>query len=78
MLFIQFRDPRVFHYRKNSFYFQDYQLNTTALYRLGGQYVLSAAYIVNADQAGLTLMREEPFETEDSYYRIFVYKVSVF
>lgn len=70
--------PGYYTIKKNSFYFQDYQLNTTALYRLGGQYVLSAAYIVNADQAGLTLMREEPFETEDSYYRIFVYKVSVF
>lgn len=63
---------------KNIFYFQDYQLNTAALNRLGGQYVLSAAYIVNAEQTGLTLMREEPFQTEDSYYRIFVYEVNGF
>lgn len=42
---------------------------------LGGEYLLSAAYIVNAQEQGLKLLREEPFETEDSYYRIFVYEV---
>lgn len=70
--------PGYYTIEKNSFYFQDYQLDTAALNRLGGRYVLSAAYIVNAEQTGLTLMREEPFETEDSYYRIFVYEVSIF
>lgn len=70
--------PGYYTIEKNSFYFLDYHLDTEALNRMGGQYVLSAAYIVNAEQAGLTLMREEPFETENSYYRIFVYEVSGF
>lgn len=60
---------------KNGFWFQDYEIDTEALRRLGGRYLFSAAYILNAEDQGLLLLREEPFETEDSYYRIFVYEV---
>ena len=60
---------------KNGFFFQDYCLDTKALYEMGGRYLLSAAYILNAEELGLSLMNETPFETPDSYYRIFVYSV---
>lgn len=60
---------------KNGFFFQDYSLDTKALYEMGGRYLLSAAYIMNAEELGLSLMNESPFETADSYYRIFVYSV---
>ncbi len=69
--------PGYFTIEKNGFYFQNYQLNSEALRELGGKYLFSAAYIVNAEEQGLTLMREEPFETSDSYYRIFVYAVDL-
>ena len=60
---------------KNGFWFQNYELDTDALRAMGGKYLLSAAYILNAQEQGLKLLWEEPFETEDSYYRIFVYEV---
>ena len=68
--------PGYYTIEKNGFSFQDYRLNTEALAELGGDYLLSAAYIKNAEEQGLALLREEPFETEDSYYRIFVYQIA--
>lgn len=68
--------PGYYTIEKNGFFFQEYELNTDALREMGGRYLLSAAYIRNAEEQGLTLLREEPFETEDSYYRIFVYGVN--
>lgn len=68
--------PGYYTIEKNGFYFSDYRPDTEALRELGGDYLFSAAYIANAGEQGLTLLREEPFETEDSYYRIFVYEVS--
>lgn len=67
--------PGYYTIEKGGFYFQDYRLDTEALARLGGNYLFSAAYIANAQEQGLQLMREEPFETEESYYRIYVYRV---
>lgn len=67
--------PNYYTIEKNGFYFQDYRLNTQALQELGGDYLLSAAYILNAEDQDLFLMREVPFETENSYYRIFLYKI---
>lgn len=67
--------PGYYTIEKNGFFFQDYRLNTKALSELGGDYLFSAAYIANADEQGLKLLREAPFETQDSYYRIFVYEV---
>lgn len=67
--------PGYYTIEKNGFFFQNYELNTEAMRELGGEYLLSAAYILNGEKQGLTLMREAPFETRDSYYRIFLYKV---
>lgn len=67
--------PNYYTIEKNGFFFRDYSINTDAFCDLGGDYILSAAYIANASELGLRLLREEPFETEGSYYRIFLYEV---
>lgn len=67
--------PGYYTIQKNGFYFQDYDLNIKALQEMGCNYLLSAAYILNADEQGLVLMNETPFETEDSYYCIYVYEL---
>lgn len=54
----------------------DLDLNTEVLKELNCQYVFSAAYLMDAEKKGLSLLRETPFETEDSWYHIYVYKVS--
>ena len=67
--------PGYYTIEKNGFYFQDYELDVSALRELGGKYLFSAAWIENAEETGLSLVREEPFETQDSYYRIFLYEI---
>lgn len=68
--------PGYYTIEKNGFYFSHLELNTEALASLGGEYLFSAAYIANAEELGLKLLREEAFETAESYYRIFVYEVN--
>lgn len=68
--------PGYYTIEKGGFFFQNYELDSEALWELGGRYLLSAAYIQNAEEQGLRLMREEPFETQESYYRIFVYEIA--
>lgn len=65
--------PGYYTVEKGGFYFSGFEMDTKAFERLGGTYVFSAAYIENAEQTGLKLLREEPFSTEDSYYQIYVY-----
>lgn len=67
--------PGYYTIEKNGFHFSHLEMNTEALAALGGKYLFSAAYIANAEELGLTLLREEPFETDESYYRIFIYEV---
>ena len=67
--------PGYYTIEKHGFYFQNYQINTDALYEMGGRYLLSAAWIQNAEDQGLTLLNETPFETDDSYYYIYVYEI---
>ncbi len=67
--------PGYYTIEKNGFYFSHLELDTEALRAMGGNYLFSAAYIANAKELGLSLLNEEAFETEDSYYRIFVYEV---
>ncbi len=65
--------PNYITVEKHGFFFQNYELDAGALRDMGCDWLLSAAYIQNAESQGLVLMREEPFETEDSYYAIYVY-----
>lgn len=53
----------------------DLDLNKKVLEELNCQYVFSAAYLMNAEENGLSPLREEPFETEGSWYHIYVYEV---
>lgn len=50
-------------------------LNTRKLYEMGGRYLFAAMPIDNAEEMGLSLIREEPFQTPESYYKIWVYEV---
>ena len=67
--------PGYYTIEKGGFFFQNYEIDIEALWELGGRYLFSAAYIQNAEEQGLRLMREEPFETQESYYRIFLYEI---
>ncbi len=68
--------PGYYTVEKNSFWYRNLELDIDALKKLGCDYILSAAYIVNANQLNLTLLREEGFETLESYYKIFIYKLN--
>lgn len=50
-------------------------LNISELQQLDCEYLFSAAYIMNAQDLGLTLLQKQPFETEGSWYHIYVYKI---
>lgn len=65
--------PGYYTVEKGGFYFSDFEMDTEAFASLGGTYVFSAAYIENAEETGLVLLREEPFVTEESYYQIYIY-----
>lgn len=67
--------PGYYTIEKGGFYFQHLECDTQALREMGGNYLFSAAYIANSEELGLTLLREKPFETEESYYRIFLYEI---
>lgn len=67
--------PGYFTIEKGTSYFWDYDINTEAAKEMGAKYILSAVYIVDAEETGLKLLREEPFETADSYYAIFLYEI---
>lgn len=67
--------PGYYTIEKNGFSFQQYQTNTEALLEMGCDYLFSAACIQNASEQGLRLMNEVPFETENSYYCIYVYEI---
>ena len=54
----------------------DLDLNLEVMKELNCRYIFSAAYLMDAEEKGLTLLREEPFETEGSWYHIYVYEIS--
>lgn len=53
----------------------DLDLNTDVMKELNCQYVFSAAYLMDAQEKGLSLLREDPFETDGSWYHIYVYSI---
>ena len=68
--------PGYYNIEKGTSWYSNLHLDTQALKELGCDYILSAAYIVTAEDMNLTLLREEAFETESSYYRIYIYKIT--
>lgn len=67
--------PGYYNIEKNSFWYNQLEIDTAALIDMGCNYILSAAYIVNAEELNLTLLRNEPFVTDTSYYQIYLYQV---
>lgn len=67
--------PGYYTVEKNGFFYQDLSIDTNALKNIGCDYIFSAAWIDNAENVNLHLVHETPFETEESYYRIFVYEI---
>lgn len=53
----------------------DLDLNIDKLKEMDCQYIFSAAYLMDAEEIGLSLLQEAPFETENSWYHIYVYKI---
>lgn len=53
----------------------DLDLNIEKLKELDCRYIFSAAYIMNAEEMGLSLLQDAPFETKNSWYHIYVYVV---
>lgn len=54
----------------------DLDLNIEKLKELNCKYIFSAAYLMNAEEKGLSLLQEAPFETEKSWYHIYVYAIN--
>ena len=67
--------PGYYNIEKGTFWYNDLQINAEALKDLGCSYILSAAYVVNAEEIGLELLQEDAIETPESYYRIYIYKI---
>lgn len=44
------------------------------LRNMGCHYIISASYIFDAEDMGMTLLNEEPIQTDDSWYRLWVYQ----
>jgi hypothetical protein len=61
--------------KKNTFTYQDLNIDIKSFREMGGKYLISAAYIENAEAIGLRLARNEAFETPDSYVEIFLYEI---
>ncbi|MBR1477802.1 MAG: hypothetical protein IJ608_07565 [Lachnospiraceae bacterium] len=66
--------PAYFTIEKGGFYYKDYSMDLDAFKGLSGDYILSAAYIENAEEAGLRLLNREAFETGNSYYHLYIYE----
>jgi len=62
--------------RKDTFVYRDLAINTDIFKEMGGKFLISAAYIENASDINLRLVRNEPFETPNSYSRIYLYEVN--
>ena len=49
------------------------EINTDVIKEMGGQYIFSAVKILNNDENNLVL--EQIFETEESWWRIYLYRI---
>ncbi len=57
----------------NNYVIENLELNTSELYEMGGRYIFSAAEIVNSADNNLVL--QKVFESDDSCWQIYLYKV---
>ncbi len=56
--------------------YQNLELDTGKMYEMGARYLFAAMPVDNWRELGLIPVREEPFETPESYYAIWVYEIS--
>lgn len=66
--------PGYYNMEKNTSYLWSYDIDTKAAKNMGAKYILSATYLTEAEEIGLKRVREEAFETPDSYYAIYLYE----
>lgn len=74
MLTAQFGNYFTFE-KKWGTYTDDYEFDLDALKEMGGEYIISAVYLNHWEEGRLKLLNEEPIQTEDSWYRLWVYEV---
>lgn len=67
--------PGYYTVEKDGFFYSDLQIDTKALKEMGCDYLLSAAWVADAEKKNLKLLNEEGIETPGSYYRIFIYRI---
>ena len=53
---------------------EECDINLEQLRDMGCHYMISASYIFDAEDMGMTLLNEDPILTEDSWYRLWVYE----
>lgn len=61
--------------KNNNGMYKHLELDTKQLIKMGARYIFAGMRIDNADELGLVLVREEPFSTTDSYYRVWLYEI---
>lgn len=66
--------PGYYNMEKYTSYLWDYDIDVQAAKDMGARYILSATYLTEAEEIGLKRVREEAFETPDSYYAIYLYE----
>lgn len=49
-------------------------LDLEQLRKMGCNYIISASYILDCEKYGMNLLNEEPIQTEESWYRLWVYQ----
>ena len=67
--------PGYFNVEKDTCWINNLQLDIEALKEMECEYIFSALYIVNSEELNLQWMDGITFDTEGSYYQIFIYKV---
>lgn len=69
------QSPGYYNFEKYTAYFWNFEIDSQAAKKLGAKYILSAVYLTNAEEIGLKRVREEAFETPESYYAIYLYEI---
>ena len=67
---------RSYYFNKNSNKkIKNLNFNTKKFIEMGGKYIFSAVEIVNAEENNIKL--EKTFETTNSYWKVYLYKVNI-
>lgn len=61
--------------KKWGVYTDEYEFDLDALKDLGGEYIISAIYLQDSENKGLKLLNEDPIQSQDSWYRLWVYEI---